>query len=117
MITGEIPDTDAVRDEYRAADVFCLPSLQEGFGIAFLEAMASGLPIVACRSTAVPEVVPDGEAGLLVPPDDPKALARALIRLLRDPLLRRRMGEAGMRKAREHAWEEIARRFVAAAGC
>ena len=116
VITGEIPDTDAVRDEYRAADVFCLPSLQEGFGIAFLEAMASGLPIVACRSTAVPEVVPDGEAGLLVPPDDPKALARALIRLLRDPLLRRRMGEAGMRKAREHAWEEIARRFVAAAG-
>jgi glycosyltransferase involved in cell wall biosynthesis len=116
LITGEIPDTDAVRDEYRAADVFCLPSLQEGFGIAFLEAMASGLPIVACRSAAVPEVVSDGEAGLLVPPDDPKALARALIRLLRDPLLRRRMGEAGMRKAREHAWEEIARRFVAAAG-
>jgi glycosyltransferase involved in cell wall biosynthesis len=116
VITGEVPDTDAVRDEYRAADIFCLPSLQEGFGIAFLEAMASGLPIVACRSAAVPEVVPDGEAGLLVPPDDPKALARALIRLLSDPLLRRRMGEAGMRKAREHAWEEIARRFVAAAG-
>jgi glycosyltransferase involved in cell wall biosynthesis len=116
VITGDVPDTDAVRDEYRAADVFCLPSLQEGFGIAFLEAMASGLPIVACRSAAVPEVVPDGEAGLLVPSDDPKALARALIRLLRDPTLRRRMGEAGMRKAREHAWEEVARRFVAAAG-
>ena len=115
VITGEVPDTDAVRDEYRAADVFCLPSLQEGFGIAFLEAMASGLPIVACRSAAVPEVIPDGEAGLLVPPDDPKALARALIRLLKDPPLRRRMGEAGGRRARQHAWEEVARRFVAAA--
>ncbi len=115
VITGEVPDTDAVRDEYRAADVFCLPSLQEGFGIAFLEAMASGLPIVACRSAAVPEVIPDGEAGLLVPPADPKALARALIRLLKDPPLRRRMGEAGRRRARQHAWKEVARRFVAAA--
>lgn len=116
VITGEVPDTDAVRDEYRAADVFCLPSLQEGFGIAFLEAMASGLPIVAYRGAAVPEVIPDGEAGLLVPPDDPKALARALIRLLRDPPLRRRMGEAGRRRARRHAWEEVARLFMSAAG-
>jgi glycosyltransferase involved in cell wall biosynthesis len=115
VITGEVPHTDAVRDEYRAADVFCLPSLQEGFGIAFLEAMASGLPIVACRIAAVPEVIPDGEAGLLVQPDDPKALARALIRLLKDPPLQRRMGEAGRRRARRHAWEEVARRFVAAA--
>ncbi len=115
VISGEVPDTDAVRDEYRAADVFCLPSLQEGFGIAFLEAMASGLPIVAYRSAAIPEVIPDGEAGLLVPPDDPKALARALIRLLRDPSLRRKMGEAGRRRARQHDWEEVARRFVAAA--
>ncbi|MEJ2338431.1 MAG: glycosyltransferase family 4 protein [Gemmatimonadales bacterium] len=116
VITGELPDADAIRDAYRAADVFCLPSLQEGFGIAFLEAMASGLPIVAYRSAAVPEVVPDGEAGLLVPPDDPRALARALIRLLRDPPLRRRMGEAGRRRARQHDWEEIAQRFLAAAG-
>ncbi len=115
VITGQVPDTDAVRDEYRAADVFCLPSLQEGFGIAFLEAMASGLPIVAYRSAAVPEVIPDGEAGLLVPPEDPAALSRALICLLRDPPLRQRMGEAGRRRAHQHAWEDVARRFVAAA--
>jgi glycosyltransferase involved in cell wall biosynthesis len=115
VITGEVPDTDAIRDEYRAADVFCLPSLQEGFGIAFLEAMASGLPIVAFRNAAVPEVIPDGEAGLLVPPDDPTALARALIRLLTDPPLRLRMGEAGRRRVRHYAWEEVARRFVEAA--
>jgi glycosyltransferase involved in cell wall biosynthesis len=77
--------------------------------------MASGLPIVAYRSAAVPEVIPDGEAGLLVPPEDPAALTCALIRLLRDPPLRQRMGEAGRRRARQHAWEDVARRFVAAA--
>ncbi len=115
VITGEIPDTDSVRDEYLAADVFCLPSLQEGFGISFLEAMASGLPIVAFRNAAVPEVIPDGEAGLLVSPDDPSGLARALVRLLTDPPLRRRLGEAGRRRARHYAWEEVARRFVEAA--
>ena len=113
-IVGELPGIEAVRAEYRAADVFCLPSLQEGFGIAYLEAMASGLPVVACRTAAVPEVVPDGEAGILVPPRETRALAEALIRLLADPLERRRMGEAGRRRARAYGWEEVARRFVAA---
>lgn len=116
VITGELPDADGIRNEYRAADIFCLPSLQEGFGIAFLEAMASGLPIVACRSSAVPEVVPEGKAGLLVPPDDPLALEGALVRLLRDPPLRRRMGEAGRRIAGEHGWDRIARLFLSAVG-
>lgn len=115
VITGALPDADVI-EEYRAADIFCLPSLQEGFGIVFLEAMASGLPIVACRSAAVPEIVPEGEAGLLVPPGDPQALAGALLRLLRDPPRRRRMGEAGRRIAREHSWSRIARLFLAAAG-
>ena len=55
--------------EYRRADVFCLPSRQEAFGIVFLEAMAAGLSIVAARAAAVPEVVPDGDCGILVRPD------------------------------------------------
>jgi glycosyltransferase involved in cell wall biosynthesis len=115
VLMGEVPDMATVRDEYRTADVFCLPSLQEGFGIAFLEAMASGLPIVAYRCGAVPEVVPDGEAGLLAPRDDPEALANALIRLLSEEPLRHRMGEAGRRRASRYSWEEVARHFVAAA--
>lgn len=109
-------DGETVRGAYGESHVFCLPSLQEGFGIAFLEAMAAGLPVVACRCGAVPETVPDGEAGLLCPPGNDRALARALVRLLRNAGLRRRMGRAGRRRASGYGWEGVARRFVAASG-
>ncbi len=79
-LLGHVPFERLVA-EYRGADIFCLPSLQEGFGIVFLEAMAAGLPVVACQAAAVPEVVPDWECGLLVPPRDVPALAFALDRL------------------------------------
>ena len=115
-LLGELPTMEAVRAEYRRADVFCLPSLQEGFGIVFLEAMAAGLPIVALRTAAVPEVVPDGETGLLVNPDRPDALTEALIRLLRDPGLRAEMGRAGTERAKAYAWPDVACRFLCAAG-
>jgi glycosyltransferase involved in cell wall biosynthesis len=113
---GEVPDDGAVRREYLAADLFCLPSLQEGFGIAFLEAMAAGLPVVATRAAAVPEVVPDGEVGLLVPPRDPDALAAALARLLDDEPLRRRLGEAGRRRVGRYDWKTVAGEFLRALG-
>ena len=109
---GEVQGDRAVRREYRLADVFCLPSLQEGFGIAFLEAMAAGLPVVGAACGAVPEVVPNGEAGLLVPPRDPEALAAALIRLLGDAELRRRLGRAGRRRAQGYDWSAVAGRFL-----
>jgi glycosyltransferase involved in cell wall biosynthesis len=104
--TGELTTDDEVRKEFFEADVFALPSLQEGFGLVFLEAMAAGLPIVAARAAAVPEVVPDGEAGILVPPGDVDALAEALIRLLKDEKLRMEMGGAGRKRARFYIWEE-----------
>jgi glycosyltransferase involved in cell wall biosynthesis len=87
----------ALAAEYAKADVFCLPSRQEGFGIVYLEAMAAGLPVVGCRSSAVPEVVTDGDTGLLVPPLDPGALAVALGRLADAAPLRRLLGAAGRR--------------------
>jgi glycosyltransferase involved in cell wall biosynthesis len=102
--------------EYRSAAVFCLPSRQEGFGIVFLEAMAAGLPVIAARAAAVPEVVPEGECGVLVPPGDATALAAALDRLLADPHERRRLGEGG----RRHVWRYdaplIAAQFQEAVG-
>lgn len=115
VFLGEVPGDEEVRREYLGADVFCLPSLQEGFGIAFLEAMAAGLPIVAARAGAVPEVAAEGEAALLAPPGDAAALAGALVRLLKDAELRARLGEGGRRRVRRYAWPEVARLFLAEA--
>ena len=78
-----------------AADIVALPSLQEGLGVAALEAMAAGRPVVASRVGGLAEAVVHEETGLLVPPGDPTALAAALARLARDPDLRARLGVAG----------------------
>lgn len=107
---------DRLAEEYRRADVFCLPSRQEAFGIVFLEAMAAGLPIVAARAAAVPEVVPDGVCGILVPAASPDELAQALNRLLSSAEERRRMGEAGRRRAPLYDVSLVATRFLEAVG-
>jgi len=91
---GDVPDLLA------SADIFVLSSRSEGFPISILEAMATGLPVVAADVGGVAEAVLDGQTGLLVPPSDPKALAEALERLLRDEAFRRRLGAAGRRRAR-----------------
>jgi glycosyltransferase involved in cell wall biosynthesis len=83
------------------SDAFVMSSLWEGLGLVFLEAMAAGLPVVATRVSAVPEVVVDGETGLLVPPQDAPSLAAALRRLAEDPALRQRLGRAGRARVRE----------------
>ncbi|HEX7251596.1 MAG TPA: glycosyltransferase family 4 protein [Thermoanaerobaculia bacterium] len=102
--------------EYRTADVFCLPSRQEGFGIVFLEAMAAGLPVVAARAAAVPEVIEDGECGILVPPGDHDALAAALDRLLGDATERQRLGFAGTRRVARFDAPRVAEEFLKAVG-
>lgn len=102
--------------EYRNADVFCLPSRQEGFGIVLLEAMAAGLPIVASRAAAIPEVVPDGQCGLLVEPGDAAAFAAALDALLKDSGLRQSLGQAGRERAERYDAAVVARKFLAAIG-
>jgi glycosyltransferase involved in cell wall biosynthesis len=84
-----------------AADLFVLPSLDDAFPTAILEAMAAGLPVVATRAGGIPEIVDDGATGLLVPPGDAAALARAISTLLADPAARKSLGEAGRRRAGE----------------
>ena len=105
---------ERLAEEYVNASVFCLPSVQEGFGIAFLEAMAAELPVVACRIAAVPEVVLEGATGLLVPPRDPGALADALERLIGDPAVARRLGQEGRRRALGFSPRHVAERFLSA---
>jgi glycosyltransferase involved in cell wall biosynthesis len=84
--------SDQVASEYNRCHVFCLPSVQEGFGIVFLEAMASAKPVVAARAGAAPEVV---KHGILVEPEDDEALSEALRRLHADPALRRALAAEG----------------------
>ena len=83
----------------RAAEVVVQPSLSEGFGLGVLEAAAAARPVVATRCGGPEEVLEDGVSGLLVPPADPPALARALDSLLGDPERARRIGEAAARRA------------------
>ncbi|MCP9857874.1 MULTISPECIES: glycosyltransferase family 4 protein [unclassified Cyanobium] len=114
QLLGALPDDGAVREWYRRSAVFCLPSIQEGFGIVFLEAMASGLPVVSTTATAIPEVVPQGRAGLLVPPRDPAALAEALVKLLTDEALQARCRAYGREHVEPFSWDRVAERFLAA---
>lgn len=109
---GHLPFARLVA-EYRNATVFALPSVQEGFGIVFLEAMASSLPIVAARAAAVPEVVAEG-TGLLMPPGDEAALAGALGSLLNDARMRCAMGAAGRQHVRQYDAPRVARMFMEA---
>ena len=83
---------DDVPDLLSALDIFVLPSHSEGVSLALLEAMAASLPVIATRVGGLPEVVTDGENGLLIPPQDPEALATALERLLADPDLAQKLG-------------------------
>jgi glycosyltransferase involved in cell wall biosynthesis len=97
LLAGFRPD---VLSLHKAFDIFVMSSVTEGLGTSLLDAMAAGKPIVATRTGGIPEVVVDGETGILVPPRDHDALADAMVRLLNDADLRRGMGEAGRARAR-----------------
>jgi glycosyltransferase involved in cell wall biosynthesis len=93
FLPGRVPDVAAW---LRRASVYVQPARWEGFGLAVLEAMVSGLPVVATNVSSLPELVGDGDTGVLVPPDDPAALARGIVRALAEPQL----GGAGRERAR-----------------
>lgn len=95
-----------------AADLLVAPSRNEGLGRALVEAMALGRPVVATRVGGIPAVVIDGETGRLVPPENPAALAGAVIELLGDGGLRHRMGEAGRRRAEQFSLEVMEARLL-----
>lgn len=93
---GRIPHR-LVPEYLRKMRIFVIPSILESFGVAAIEASAAGIPVIASKVGGLTEVVLDGKTGILVPPRDPQALAKAISRLLEDPDLRHRMGKAGRR--------------------
>ncbi|OLD39956.1 MAG: hypothetical protein AUI57_01250 [Candidatus Rokubacteria bacterium 13_1_40CM_2_68_8] len=98
--------------EYMRAHCFCLPTVQEGFGLVFAEAMAAGLPVVACHAAAVPEIVEDRHTGFLVSPRSPDELASALETLLMNEKLREDFGRAAAQRVEAFGLPRVARRFL-----
>jgi glycosyltransferase involved in cell wall biosynthesis len=103
LVTGYIPTAELAR-WYARASIFAFPSLDEGFGMPVLEAMAAGLPVVTSNRSALPEVA--GDAALLVNPEDTSALTEALRELTNDQKLRSRLATAGRARAAAFSWEK-----------
>jgi glycosyltransferase involved in cell wall biosynthesis len=104
---------DALAALYRSADVFVLPSREEDLPKALLEAMASGLPVVGTQVTGISEAVVDGQTGRLVPPNDPDALAAALLELAKNPAERETWGRASRARAEDRfSWTAVAQAWL-----
>ena len=109
---GRISDDEKVR-RLKSARAFCAPSLRgESFGIVLLEAMAAGVPVVASRIDGYTNVATDDVDSLLVEPQDPRALADALARVLVDPRLSSRLVEAGLGRASHYSMDSLADRYI-----
>lgn len=106
--TGDL-SLESLASEYRSADIFCLPSAQEGFGIVLLEAMAAGKPIVATKAAAIPEVA---RHGILVEAGDPEALAGGILRLYSDSSLRAEISASGLQDVEAFDSHRVAAMFV-----
>ncbi|MEM3590264.1 MAG: glycosyltransferase family 4 protein, partial [Candidatus Bathyarchaeia archaeon] len=106
---GDVSD-DELPSYYACSDVLVLPSKDssEGFGLTILEAGACGKPVIASRVGGLPEVVEDGGNGLLVPPNDEWALSEAILKVLGDEELARRMGKRGRELAEARDWSKVA---------
>ncbi len=109
IFTGYVDDETAAH-LLNGAQVCVLPSLDEGFGLPGIEAAACGTPLIATRSSAVPELL--GDAALYIDPTNPNELRSALMRVLQDAELRHSMRERGLARARQLTWESAARRVV-----
>ncbi|MEM6403563.1 MAG: glycosyltransferase family 4 protein, partial [Cyanobacteria bacterium P01_D01_bin.116] len=106
-------DQENIKQLYASADIFVLASFKETFGIVFLEAMHYGLPIVTTNVSAMPELIEEGKNGFLVPIADSQALAKAISKLIENPDLITKMGEAGRKKvANSYFWEQTCSGFA-----
>jgi glycosyltransferase involved in cell wall biosynthesis len=108
--TGKVSG-EVLRQLYTSSAAVILPSLYEGFGLPAAESMACGTPVIATRAGALPEVVGEEGAGILVPTRNPGALAQAVLEVLRDPERREKMGIAGRQRVEKlFTWQRVAER-------
>jgi glycosyltransferase involved in cell wall biosynthesis len=110
ILPGRITEEEKIA-LYQGADLYVTPSLYEGFGLTALEAMASGVPVIAANRTSLPEVV--GQAGLLVEPE-PDALAEAMVRVLTSPALADDLRQRGLIRSGQFSWRRTAELTIAA---
>jgi phosphatidylinositol alpha-mannosyltransferase len=109
---GRVP-VEVKLEEMRKAEVFCAPSLgNESFGIILTEALAAGIPVVASDIAGYREVLAEGAAGVLVPPGDPAALEQALLRVLRDSVLRNELSIAGIAHSERYSWKRVVEQVI-----
>ena len=106
---GRVP-LDELRELYRRAQVFCLPSSYEGFGVSYIYTMASGTPVVSTPNVGAREVTRDGKDGLLCPDAD---LGKSLLRVLQDDDLREKLRVAGLERAQDFGWEKVCAQYLA----
>ena len=104
MFAGEVSDEELPM-YYRACDLFVLPTLYEGFGIVFLEAMACGVPIVSTNVGAISEVV--GDCGVLIPPQCPEILAEKILEIIENGELRKKLVMRGTEQVKEYDWDRL----------
>jgi glycosyltransferase involved in cell wall biosynthesis len=102
---------EKVPELLHSADLFVRPSIAEGFGMSFIEAMASGVPVIACPIGGVVDFIENRQTGILVPPNDPQSLKRAMLNLLKDRKLYGRIRTKALQLVREkYSWDSIAAR-------
>ena len=103
---GFVPN-NKLRVKYSSASVFILPSIQDGFGMVFAEAMACGCPVIATTNTGAPDLVTDGVEGFIVPIRSPQSIADRLQQLADQPELRKKMGRAALARIQKlNGWDE-----------
>ncbi len=103
---------DELVEAYRAADIFAFPSLMETFGIAIVEAMAAGLPVIVGDSEGCRDVVERGKWGEMCDPDNPEDLAQKITEIMNDEKLRAQMAEKSLKRAQDFDWNKIAKQYV-----
>ncbi len=113
-VRGALPSA-AMAEEFKRADIFCLPSLEEGFPLSLLQAMAAGLAVIATAETGAGDIMIPGQDGLMVNSGDTQSVHEALVRLLENPELRRTLGDAARsRVAGGYSWDDYVDRAVSA---